>query len=100
MTDANVIASARGLTKSFGRKDVLRGIDFTIPAGRIYGLVGQNGAGKTTTLNALLGLTDYNGQIEVLGLNPFRNRAKLMNDVAFVNGGAKTGHVAEQMLAT
>ena len=84
MTETNVIASARGLTKSFGRKDVLRGIDFTIPAGRIYGLVGQNGAGKTTTLNALLGLTDCSGQIEVLGLDPFQHRAKLMTQVAFV----------------
>ena len=64
---------------------MLRGIDFTIPPGRIYGLVGHNGAGKTTTLNALLGLIDCGGQIEVLGLDPFRNRARLMNDVAFVS---------------
>ena len=85
MSDQPSIASARGLTKNFGRKTVLRGIDFTIPAGRIYGLVGHNGAGKTTTLNALLGLTDYGGQIEVLGLDPFRNRARLMNDVAFIS---------------
>lgn len=85
MSDLSSIASARGLTKSFGRKTVLRGIDFTIPAGRIYGLVGHNGAGKTTTLNALLGLTDYGGQIEVLGLDPFRNRARLMNNVAFIS---------------
>jgi len=85
VTDIPVIASARSLTKSFGRKHVLRGIDFTIPAGRIYGLVGQNGAGKTTTLNALLGLTDCGGRIEVLGLDPFGNRAKLMNQVAFVS---------------
>ena len=85
MTDAPIIASARGLTKSFGRKTVLRGIDFTIPAGRIYGLVGHNGAGKTTTLNALLGLTSCGGQVEVLGLDPFRHRARLMNQVAFVS---------------
>ncbi len=85
MTDTAIIASARGLTKSFGRKDVLRGIDFTIPAGRIFGLLGQNGAGKTTTLNALLGLTDCSGQIEVLGLAPFRHRANLMNNVAFIS---------------
>lgn len=85
MTDHPVIASARGLTKSFGDKNVLRGIDFTIPAGRIYGLLGQNGAGKTTTLNALLGLTSYGGQLEVLGLDPFRYRARLMNDVAFIS---------------
>ncbi len=85
MTDLPAIASARGLTKSFGRKTVLHGIDFTIPAGRIYGLLGLNGAGKTTTLNTLLGLTDCGGQIQVLGLDPFRHRAKLMNDVAFVS---------------
>ncbi len=84
-TEAIPIARARGLTKSYGKKTVLRGIDFTIPAGRIYGLVGHNGAGKTTTLNALLGLIDCGGQIEVLGLDPFRNRAKLMTDVAFVS---------------
>ena len=85
MTDSPAIASARGLTKSFGRKEVLRRIDFTIPAGRIYGLLGLNGAGKTTTLNALLGLTDCGGRIEVLGLDPFRHRARLMNQVAFVS---------------
>ena len=84
MNASNIIASARGLSKTFGQTEVLRGIDFDIPAGRIYGLVGQNGAGKTTTLNALLGLTDSEGQIEILGQNPFQNRAKLMNDVAFV----------------
>ena len=84
MSASNIIASARGLTKSFGKTEVLRGIDFDIPAGRIYGLVGQNGAGKTTTLNALLGLTDSEGQIEILGLNPFKHRAELMNDVAFI----------------
>jgi ABC-2 type transport system ATP-binding protein len=84
-TEPTPIARARGLTKSYGKKTVLRGIDFTIPPGRIYGLVGHNGAGKTTTLNALLGLIDCGGQIEVLGLDPFRHRAKLMNDVAFVS---------------
>ncbi len=83
MSDA--IAIARGLTKSFGSKTVLHGIDFAIPAGRIYGLLGQNGAGKTTTLNALLGLTNCGGQVEVLGLDPFANRARLMNQVAFVS---------------
>ncbi len=86
MTDAApAIARARGLTKSYGRKTVLRGIDFTIPAGRIYGLVGHNGAGKTTALNAMLGLTECGGELEVLGLQPFRSRAKLMEEVAFVS---------------
>ncbi len=85
MTEASVIAQASGLTKSFGRKQVLRGIDFTIPSGRVYGLVGENGAGKTTTLNALLGLTGCGGRIEVLGLDPFRHRARLMREVAFIS---------------
>lgn len=84
MSASNIIASARGLSKTFGKSEVLHGINFDIPAGRIYGLVGQNGAGKTTTLNALLGLTDSEGQIEILGQNPFQNRARLMNEVAFV----------------
>lgn len=84
MTAPNIIASARGLSKAFGQTQVLHGIDFDIPAGRIYGLVGQNGAGKTTTLNALLGLTASEGDVEILGKNPFQHRAKLMNDVAFV----------------
>ena len=63
MSASNIIASARGLSKSFGQTEVLHGIDFDIPAGRIYGLVGRNGAGKTTTLNAMLGLTNAEGDI-------------------------------------
>ncbi|WMT91622.1 ABC transporter ATP-binding protein [Pelagibacterium sp. H642] len=84
-TTENPIVSARGLRKRFGKSEVLHGLDFDIPAGRIYGLVGHNGAGKTTTLNALLGLTQCEGKIEVLGLDPFANRAKLMNNVAFIS---------------
>ena len=64
------IVSARGLRKSFGRKEILHGLDFDIPPGRIYGLVGHNGAGKTTTLNALLGLPSYDGSVRVLGEDP------------------------------
>jgi ABC-2 type transport system ATP-binding protein len=84
-TSAEPIVSARGLTKSFGRKQILHGLDFDIPAGRIYGLVGHNGAGKTTTLNAMLGLTSYEGTIRVLGEDPFARRAKLMENVAFIS---------------
>ncbi len=79
------IVEARGLSKSYGRTKVLHGLDFTIPAGRVYGLVGHNGAGKTTTLNALLGLIPAHGQISVLGLDPFAHRARLMRDVAFIS---------------
>lgn len=79
------VVSARGLTKRFGRKEILHGLDFDIPAGRIYGLVGHNGAGKTTTLNAILGLSSYEGTVRVLGEDPFANRAKLMENVAFIS---------------
>jgi len=76
---------ARGLKKRFGSREILHGIDFTIPAGRVYGLVGHNGAGKTTTLNAILGLTPCQGSIKVLGVDPFARRARLMRDVAFIS---------------
>ncbi|MEP7241045.1 MAG: ABC transporter ATP-binding protein [Devosia sp.] len=82
MTDP--IVSVRGLTKRFGAREILHGLDFDIPAGRIYGLIGHNGAGKTTTLNAMLGLTSYGGSVTVLGRDPYRHRARLMRDVAFI----------------
>ncbi|HEY4203278.1 MAG TPA: ABC transporter ATP-binding protein [Devosiaceae bacterium] len=79
------IVTARGLRKHFGRTEVLHGLDFDIPPGRIYGLIGHNGAGKTTTLNALLGLTTAEGTIRVLGKDPFAHRAELMRNVAFIS---------------
>jgi ABC-2 type transport system ATP-binding protein len=79
------IVSARGLRKTFGKTEILHGLDFDIPAGRIYGLVGHNGAGKTTTLNALLGLTSYEGTVRVLGEDPYAKRAALMQNVAFIS---------------
>ena len=84
-TPAAPIVSARGLRKRFGNNEILHGLDFDIPAGRIYGLVGHNGAGKTTTLNALLGLTSYEGTVRVLGEDPFARRAQLMENVAFIS---------------
>ncbi|MEX0860422.1 MAG: ABC transporter ATP-binding protein [Cucumibacter sp.] len=79
------IVEARGLAKRYGRTRVLHGLDFTIPPGRVYGLVGHNGAGKTTTLNALLGLIPSEGEITVLGMDPFSHRASLMRHVAFIS---------------
>ena len=79
------VVSARGLRKRFGATEVLRGLDFDIPPGRIYGLVGHNGAGKTTTLNAILGLSSYEGTVRVLGEDPFARRAHLMENVAFIS---------------
>jgi ABC-2 type transport system ATP-binding protein len=82
---SNSIVSVRGLKKRFGPNEILHGLDFEIPSGRIYGLIGHNGAGKTTTLNAMLGLTSYEGSVQVLGEDPYRHRARLMRDVAFIS---------------
>lgn len=84
-TTSAPIVSARGLHKQFGGREILHGLDFDIPAGRIYGLVGHNGAGKTTTLNAILGLTSYEGTVRVLGEDPYAKRAQLMENVAFIS---------------
>ncbi len=84
-TTSAPIVSARGLTKQFGGREILHGLDFDIPPGRIYGLVGHNGAGKTTTLNAILGLTSYEGTVRVLGEDPYAKRAQLMENVAFIS---------------
>jgi len=80
----NPIISARGLSKRYGRTVAADHIDLDIPAGRIVGLIGPNGAGKTTVMKAILGLTTFEGELHVLGLNPARHRAKLMENVCFI----------------
>src|ERR1043166_9921178 len=75
---------ARGLRKSYGATVALDGIDLHIEEGRIVGLIGPNGAGKTTALNAIVGLTSYEGELRVLGRNPWRERDELVRDVCFI----------------
>ena len=75
---------ARGLRKAYGATVALDGIDLRVETGRILGLIGPNGAGKTTALNAILGLTDYQGELKVLGRDPWRERDDLMADVCFI----------------
>jgi ABC-2 type transport system ATP-binding protein len=75
---------ARGLRKAFGPTVALDGIDLRVDEGRILGLVGPNGAGKTTALNAILGLTPYQGELKVLGRDPWTERDLLMRDVCFI----------------
>src|SRR4030088_959011 len=75
---------ARGLRKAFGRTIALDGIDLRVEEGRILGLIGPNGAGKTTALNAILGLTAHEGELRVLGRNPWSERDQLMRDVCFI----------------
>ncbi|HWS71494.1 MAG TPA: ABC transporter ATP-binding protein [Thermoanaerobaculia bacterium] len=75
---------ARGLRKTFGSTVALDGINLQVEEGRILGLIGPNGAGKTTALNAILGLTPYEGELTVLGRNPWTERDQLMRDVSFI----------------
>jgi ABC-2 type transport system ATP-binding protein len=76
---------ARDLRKSFGATVALDGVNLRVEEGRILGLVGPNGAGKTTALNAILGLTEYQGELKVLGRNPWTERDQLMRDVCFIS---------------
>jgi ABC-2 type transport system ATP-binding protein len=78
------VIEARGLHKNFGSTIALDGIDLRVDEGRILGLIGPNGAGKTTALNAVLGLTPYQGELNVLGRDPWREREQLMCEVSFI----------------
>jgi ABC-2 type transport system ATP-binding protein len=75
---------ARGLRKAFGKTVALDGVNVRVEEGRILGLIGPNGAGKTTALNAILGLTPYQGELRVLGRDPWSERDRLMLDVCFI----------------
>ena len=78
------VIEARGVRKSYGTTVALDGVDLRVEEGRILGLIGPNGAGKTTALNAILGLTPYQGELKVLGRDPWNERERLMCDVSFV----------------
>jgi ABC-2 type transport system ATP-binding protein len=76
---------ARGLRKAFGTTVAVDGIDLRVDEGRILGIVGPNGAGKTTALNAILGLIPYEGELKVLGRDPWTSREQLMLDACFIS---------------
>ncbi|KEZ96424.1 multidrug ABC transporter ATP-binding protein, partial [Xanthomonas vasicola pv. vasculorum NCPPB 895] len=78
------VVDARGLRKAYKHRLALDNTSFTIDAGRIIGLIGPNGAGKTTALKAVLGLTDFDGELRVLGMDPRTQRNALMNEVCFI----------------
>ena len=78
------VIEARGLRKVFGTTVALDSLDLRVEQGRILGLIGPNGAGKTTALNAILGLTPYQGELKVLGRDPWNERDQLMGDVCFI----------------
>src|SRR3979411_2361589 len=75
---------ARGLRKAFGNTIAVDGVDLRVEEGRILGLIGPNGAGKTTALNAIVGLIPYQGELKVLGRDPWAERDQLMRDVSFI----------------
>src|SRR6266699_2143693 len=83
-TDVMACIEARGLRKVFGTTMALDDVDLRVEEGRILGIVGPNGAGKTTALNAILGLTSYEGELKVLGRDPWNSRDELMRDVSFI----------------
>jgi ABC-2 type transport system ATP-binding protein len=85
LTSGTPVVEARGLAKSFGNFTALKGATFTIPLGRIVGVIGANGAGKTTMLNAVLGLSSYEGELKVLGHDPSKERPALMQDICFIS---------------
>jgi len=79
------LVKAHGVSKQFGRVRAVDNVSFEIEKGKIMGLIGPNGAGKTTLLKAVLGLTDFDGELSVLGLNPFRQRKELMQNICFIS---------------
>src|ERR1700716_791260 len=82
--EAMACIEARGLRKAFGKTIALDGMNLRVEEGRILGLIGLNGAGKTTALNAILGLTPYQGELRVLGRDPWIERDRLVRDVCFI----------------
>ncbi|AIF47793.1 ABC transporter ATP-binding protein [Dyella japonica] len=80
----NAVVTANGLTKAYKNALALDDVSFRIESGRIVGLIGPNGAGKTTALKAILGLTDFKGELNVLGFDPRTQRDKLMEQVCFI----------------
>lgn len=78
------LVNAQNVSKAFGKTKAVDDVSFDIDSGRIVGLIGPNGAGKTTLLKAVLGLTDCQGSLSVLGLDPFRQRKELMQNICFI----------------
>jgi len=78
------LVNARNVSKHFGSTRAVDNVSFEIEKGKILGLIGPNGAGKTTLLKAVLGLTECDGDLSVLGFNPFKQRKQLMQNICFI----------------
>ena len=81
---ADTLVEARGLTIRYGAKRAVDDVSFTIPKGRVVGLLGHNGAGKTTLMKAMVGLTQSEGTLQVLGLDPHRQRVQLLEHACYI----------------
>lgn len=79
------IINAQNLSKSYGKFSALKNVNLDIQKGQIVGIIGANGAGKTTLLNSFLGLSSYEGSLEVLGLDPYSQRDELMKEICFIS---------------
>ena len=84
MTNPAPLISANNVVKRYRKFRALDGVSFDVNPGRIVGLIGPNGAGKTTILNSILGLSDFDGDLQVFGMDPRKSRDELMNDVCFI----------------
>ncbi|WP_349741534.1 ABC transporter ATP-binding protein [Roseateles cavernae] len=82
--NTNNLVEARGLSLRYGSKTAVDDISFTIPKGRVVGLLGHNGAGKTSLMKALVGLLPAQGELTVLGLNPGRQRETLLQNMSYI----------------
>ena len=78
------LIEATGLTMRYGSKRAVDDVSFSIAPGRVVGLLGHNGAGKTTLMKALVGLSGYEGQLSVLGLDPRRQRTELLESLCYI----------------
>ena len=78
------LIQADGLSLRYGKKAALEQVSFSIPKGRVVGLLGHNGAGKTTLMKALVGLARPDGQLSVLGRDPRRERTVLLQSLCYI----------------
>ena len=80
----DIVVKARGIKKKYSDNNALNGLDLDLHQGQILGLIGPNGAGKSTFLHAVLGLLKSEGSLEVMGLEPFKNRHQLLKKVCSI----------------
>lgn len=84
MKDLQELITVDQLTKYFKKTTVIENLSHRFKAGERIALVGQNGAGKTTLIRCILGLYKYDGTIEVLGMNPRKDRETILQNIGFV----------------